>query len=108
MLIKNLFSNFPDVAKQERIEEFVKDGTVRIERIVSYGQASLPDFWYDQEEHEWVVVLAGEGSIQWKKDGTTQTLKSGDSLFIPSHTQHRVAWTKPNAETVWLAVYWKS
>lgn len=108
MLIKNLFTNFLDASKQERIEELVKDTTVRIERIVSYGQASPPDFWYNQEEHEWVTVLAGEAGIQWKKDGTTQTLKLGDSLYIPAHTQHRVEWTEKNTETVWLAVFWKS
>ena len=31
----------------------------KIERIVSRGHASPEDFWYDQEENEWVMVVKG-------------------------------------------------
>jgi cupin 2 domain-containing protein len=30
---------------------------VRIERIVSHGHASPPDYWYDQDRLVWVVLL---------------------------------------------------
>jgi cupin 2 domain-containing protein len=30
---------------------------VRIERIISHGHASPLGFWYDQDQHEWIVVL---------------------------------------------------
>jgi cupin 2 domain-containing protein len=29
----------------------------------------------------------------------------GDWLEIPARCRHRVAWTDPNQETVWLAVH---
>ena len=38
---------------------------VRIERIVSLGQASPPGFWYDQDEAEWVLLLAGAARLRF-------------------------------------------
>lgn len=54
----NLFSNTS--SHQEREECFdtlLATPGVRIERIVSNGQASPPEFWYDQEDVEWVALL---------------------------------------------------
>ena len=42
---------------------------VRIERIISHGHASPADFWYDQAQHEWVIVLKGAARLQFE-DGT--------------------------------------
>jgi cupin 2 domain-containing protein len=38
------------------IEVLLADRHIRIERIVSEGHASPEGFWYDQSEHEWVLV----------------------------------------------------
>lgn len=82
--------------------------SVRIERIVSRGHSSPDGFWYDQEEHEWVLVLSGSGSVEFEEPPLKVCLERGDALLIPAHKRHRVASTDPVADTVWLAVFWHS
>lgn len=79
---------------------------LRVERIVSYGQSSPQDFWYDQEEHEWVLVLSGWGCVEFE-DGRTFTLQPGDYLEIPAHQRHRVQATSPAETTIWLALFYR-
>jgi cupin 2 domain-containing protein len=78
-----------------------------VERIVSTGQASPPGFWYDQDWTEWVIVLAGEASVQIEGEAASRTLGPGDWLELPAHVRHRVEWTRADPATVWLAVHWK-
>jgi cupin 2 domain-containing protein len=33
-------------------------------------------------------------------------MKPGDYITIPVHCKHRVEWTDPKKETIWLAVYY--
>lgn len=101
----NLLENPPNGLGEEEILPLVTSGNVRIERIVSTGQASPPDFWYDQEEHEWVLVLRGRGVVEYE-DGKQVTLAPGDHLHIPPHVRHRVRETSREEPTVWLAVFW--
>jgi cupin 2 domain-containing protein len=77
---------------------------VRIERIVSLGQASPPGFWYEQTYGEWVLVLAGAATIEIA-DAAPRRLAPGDYLWLPPRCRHRVAWTDPGRATVWLAVH---
>ncbi len=84
----------------------MRSPTVRIERIVSKGQTSPDSGWYDQEEHEWVMVMKGQATIAFE-NGTSVTLAQGDYLNIPAHCKHKVSWTDPNRATVWLAVFYK-
>jgi len=90
----------------ELVESLVAAGGVRVERIVSCGHASPPGFWYDQAEHEWVVLLAGSAVLAFA-DGEEVALGPGDWIEIPAHRRHRVERTDPGRETVWLAVFWK-
>ena len=76
---------------------------VRIERIVSHGQASPPGFWYDQEQDEWVMLLRGAATLCF--DDGSLDMKAGDHLHIPRHRRHRVEWTSHDA--IWLAVHLK-
>jgi cupin 2 domain-containing protein len=99
----NLFDALPGGLEAEQITPLLQHEGVRIERIVSRGQVSD---WYDQEEHEWVAVLQGAGTLEFA-DGRRQTLRAGDSLNIPAHQRHRVCWTDPRAETIWLAVFYR-
>lgn len=103
----NLFGNIPPGMKEELVETLLKKDHVRIERIVSRGQASPPDYWYDQSEHEWVVVLKGTARLQVANQDNLKELGPGDSMFFPAHLRHRVEWTDPEQETIWLAVFWK-
>src|SRR5947207_1205986 len=97
----NLFADLPRQLRAEQFTTLLEAGNVRIERIVSLGQASPEGFWYDQEQHEWVVVLQGGARLQFQ-GGETIEMKPGDSLHIAAHEKHRVDWTTPDEPTVWL------
>lgn len=100
----NLLADLPANLSGEETTPLLQGAHVRIERIVSSGQASPPGFWYDQTEDEWVVVLCGWGTIEFA-DGRRVTLGSGDTLLIPAGERHRVAATAADEPTVWLAVF---
>jgi len=102
----NLFTNLPVNLTDEDILPLLSSENLRIERIVSTGQSSPPGFWYDQEEHEWVLVLRGHGVVEYE-DGTQIPLTQGDHLHIPPHLKHRVSQTSREEPTVWLAVFWR-
>ena len=53
MTAGNLLAELPVVPEAaERLEILLAQPGLRIERIVSSGQASPPGFWYDQPETE--------------------------------------------------------
>ena len=101
----NLFANIPQQRADEEVTALLSSGALRIERIVSHGQASPPGFWYDQPQAEWVVVLAGRAELAFDGDAATTRMERGDWLHIPAHRRHRVAWTDPAQATIWLAVH---
>lgn len=105
-MLKNLFSQLPDSPlPDERIETLLQCKGTRIERILSMGHASPPGFWYDQPEHEWVVVLQGAAQIRFEGSPSVIELSVGDVLDIPAHQRHRVEWTTPEELTIWLAIF---
>ena len=59
----NLFASLPARRDEEEVTALLTAPDLRIARIVSFGQASPPGFWYDQDEAEWVVVLAGAAQM---------------------------------------------
>lgn len=62
-------------------------------------QLSSPDgFWYDQDQHEWVLVLQGAARLSIEEE--SKELKPGDYINIPAHIKHRVEWTTPDEPTV--------
>lgn len=102
---KNLFTNLPDATRQECIETLAAENSLRIERIVSHGQATAEGEWYDQKESEWVLLLQGSAGILFEGEQSERLLQAGDYLLIPPHCRHRVAWTAAESETIWLAVF---
>lgn len=100
----NLLDHIPDRLPEEFVEILASSPGVRIERIISAGHVSPPDFWYDQDEHEWVCVLRGEGHIAFD-DGEVAELKPGDWINIRAHRKHRVTYTSAEPPTIWLAVF---
>jgi cupin 2 domain-containing protein len=106
MKIQNLFDLIPQPVKDEFVEAFIDKKNVRVERIVSHGHTSPPDFWYDQDENEWVVVVAGGARLRFD-DGDEVALGRGDHVIIPAHRKHRVEWTAPGEDTVWVAVFYR-
>jgi cupin 2 domain-containing protein len=104
----NIFKNIPDDLPEEVFETLQAAAGVTIERIVSKGHRSPKGFWYDQERHEWVLVLKGSACILYENQQCPIVLGPGDYLNIPAHTRHRVEWTDPDQETVWLAIYYQT
>ncbi len=102
----NLYKNLPHDISEETFEDLLCHENLRIERIVSHGHTSPEDGWYNQAEHEWVLVLKGAGEITFE-NGSIRRLETGDHLNIPAYTKHRVSWTDPNIETIWLAVFYQ-
>ncbi len=104
----NLLQDLPESFGKELVDTLITNDCFRMERIVSRGHVSPSGFWYDQDEHEWVAVLAGKAQLQIEGQEQLVTLGPGDIHDLPAHTKHRVVWTDPNTETIWLAVFWKS
>jgi cupin 2 domain-containing protein len=102
--VDNLFSEPGGIFENEQIVPLLTAKNLRIEKIVSHGRSTRPDFWYDQDENEWVALLRGTATLEFQ-DGTVRCLAPGDYLVIESHVKHRVAETSPDA--VWLAVHYE-
>jgi cupin 2 domain-containing protein len=102
----NLFADVPSGAPNEVLEALLEADELRIERIVSYGQATPPYFWYDQPRHEWIVLLKGAARLRLEGEEQEVTMKSDDFLNIPAGQRHRVEWTTPDEPTLWLAIHY--
>ncbi len=89
-------------ANNEIFNNLFNNKIIRIEQIISSGQSSPEDFWYDQVDNEWVLILEGEGIIEFA-DNSYKILTKGEYLFIPAHCKHRVKQTLN--PTIWLAIF---
>ena len=103
--VGNLFRHLPDARSAEVFQTLAEGPHARIERIVSCGQASPPGFWYDQPQHEFVVLIAGEAELRFEDEEQSQRLGPGDYVLIAAHRRHRVESTSRAEPTVWLAVH---
>ena len=101
----NIFASIPEDPDDEQIDLLAQNENVRIERIISKGHSTPVSDWYDQEKDEWVIVLKGAAVLAFENAQDVR-LESGDYLNIPAHTRHRVKWTQPDLETVWLAIHY--
>ena len=78
-----------------------------MERIVSNGHRSDDDFWYDQDEHEWVCVVRGSATLELQEPQESVHLRAGDFINISAHRKHRVMSTSPDEQTIWLAIFYR-
>lgn len=101
----NLFSNVPHQIHDEVFDTILAADHFEIKRIISKGQRSPANFWYDQKKSEWVVVLKGAARLEFKDDKRIVEMIPGAYIHIPAHCKHRVEWTDPDVETIWLAIY---
>ena len=62
---------------------------LRVERIVSTGQASPPGLWYDQDRAEWVLVLSGSAGLLFEGEDGPRVLGPGDHVLIPARARRR-------------------
>lgn len=103
--IRNILSGLPSSLTGEVIETIVASPALCIERITSRGQVTPEDECYNQERDEWVLVLAGRADLLFVDVQETRRLVAGDYTLIPAGCRHRVSWSDPAVETVWLAVH---
>jgi len=103
----NVLADVPRHLPDELFTTLLESADVRIERIVSHGHASPPGFWYDQEPHEWVMVLQGAARLRFEDEAEPIEMRPGDAIHIEAHKKHRVEWTTPEEPTVWLAVHYR-
>jgi cupin 2 domain-containing protein len=102
--VANLLADLPAPGPDEHFATIVERRGVRIERIVSCGQATPADRPYAQADDEWVMLVRGAARL-WL-DGIGEVgLSPGDHLFLPAGLRHCVTWTTPDAPTIWLAVH---
>ena len=103
MTTNNLFTDLQANQPDELFTTVLDASNVRIERTVSFGHSSPEGFWYDQDQHEWVVMLKGAARLRFEDE--TVEMKPGDFVNIPANMKHRVEWTTPDDPTIWLAVH---
>lgn len=103
--LSNLFAEIPAELPEELFQTLLSTPGLRIERIVSLGQASPEGSWYDQESHEWVLLMQGAARIRFEGEEPIDLLP-GAFINIPSHKRHRVEGTDPSQPTIWLAIHY--
>jgi cupin 2 domain-containing protein len=101
----NIFANIPKELATELFENIVENDALQIERIVSKGHISPESGWYEEQKNEWVILLKGQAIILFENQSEV-FLKPGDYLEIPALQKHKVSWTEPDRETIWLAVHY--
>lgn len=103
--LANLFDGLPAAAlPEEHVTALLTRPGLRLERIVSTGQATPADTPYEQPNDEWVLLLRGEAGL-WIEGEDERTLRPGDQVLIPARRRHRVTWTATGEPTVWLALH---
>ena len=101
---KNIFENLPSKLEEEFFETIIQSDEFKLERIISKGHSSPKDFWYDQDQNEFVLLLKGSAKIEFEKE--IISLNEGDHIVIPAHTKHRVEETSKEEKTYWLTLFY--
>ena len=100
----NIFEEIIIDKNEEKFFEIFKNETIKIEKIVSNGQTSPQNFWYEQEQNEFVLVLEGFAILEFEDKEIE--LKKGDCLNIKAMQKHRVKFTSLDEPTIWFAVFY--
>ena len=103
--MNNFFDKIPTDLSSEVFETIANNDIIKIERIISKGHCSPKKGWYEQEHHEWVLILQGEAILTFADDSKVK-LSVGDYLNIEPLQKHKVSWTDPDIETIWLAIHY--
>jgi len=103
MKTQSIFDVPAEKLNEEKFEKIFSTKNFLVERIISDGQSSPDNFWYDQPENELVFLLSGNAVIEFENEFIE--LNPGEYLLIPSHRKHRVVSTSKNQKTIWLAIH---
>ncbi|CAM2875328.1 MULTISPECIES: cupin domain-containing protein [Methylobacterium] len=101
--LTNLYTDLDLAAAEEVVTVLHTAPGLRVERIVSTGQASPPGFHYDQPHAEWVAVLVGSADLRFADEHAPRTVSAGDTVLIEPRRRHRVERT--DSPTIWLAIH---
>lgn len=102
---RNLFDKPSYNKAKEIFETLLENQSFKLEKITSFGQATVSGKWLVQDKDEWVILLSGKACIKFDNQEEFE-LKAGDYLDIPAFLRHRVEWTDAQQETVWLALHY--
>lgn len=100
----NIFEQIIVDKNEEIFFEIFKNETIKVEKIVSNGQISPENFWYEQEKSEFVLLLEGFAILEF--ENRVVELKKGDCLNIEAMEKHRVKYTSLDEPTIWFAVFY--
>jgi cupin 2 domain-containing protein len=103
----NILTSVPYELSEESFQTLLAGTRFRVERIVSHGHATADEEWYDQDEHEWVLLVTGAARLRFDGDEPTIEMMPGSFVNIPAHKRHRVEWTDPSQPTIWLAIHYQ-
>lgn len=99
----NIFEEIIIDKNEEKFIEIFRNETIKVEKIVSNGQKSPDNFWYEQEGNEFILLLEGFAILEF--ENREVELKKGDCLNIEAMEKHRVKFTSLNEPTIWFAVF---
>lgn len=102
--VNNLLTRLPTARSAEAFTELLARPGVRVERIVSRGQATPADAPMVQDADEWVVLLEGAAGLRIE-DSAEVVLRPGDHVWIARGQKHWVTWTAKDRPSVWLAIH---
>ena len=100
----NIFDKIIVDKEEENFFEIFKNETIKIEKIVSNGQKSPENFWYEQEKSEFILLLEGFAILEF--ENREVELKKGDCINIKAKQKHRVKFTSIDEPTIWFAVFY--
>ena len=100
----NIFDKIIVDKEEENFFEIFKNETIKIEKIVSNGQISPENFWYEQEKSEFILRLEGFAILEF--ENREVELKKGDCINIKAKQKHRVKFTSLDEPTIWFAVFY--
>lgn len=100
----NIFDKIIVDKEEENFFEIFKNETIKIEKIVSNGQISPENFWYEQEKSEFILLLEGFAILEF--ENREVELKKGDCINIKAKQKHRVKFTSLDEPTIWFAVFY--
>ena len=100
----NIFDKIIVDTEEENFFEIFKNETIKIEKIVSNGQISPENFWYEQEKSEFILLLEGFAILEF--ENREVELKKGDCINIKAKQKHRVKFTSLDEPTIWFAVFY--
>lgn len=101
---KNIFENIIINKNKEQFFDLIGNNNIKIEKIVSNGQSSPINFWYEQEKNEFVLILKGNAILEFEEKCIE--LNEGDYIDIKAFTKHRVKYTNKDESTIWLAIFY--